>query len=362
MARLKLKIFLIAVAAFLVAAHFVLWVVISRSGPGLIQDYISRSIGWEVQTDGVKFSLLSEGVKIKNLRICDPTRPDAAPLFSAKRIKLRLNLFALLAGRLTIKKIIVLSPSLNLSRNGGGHWIMPAEPPSGPTAQDSSVEKTAPPTKSGPAKKRFRLAVCFEQVDLRKGEIFLRDATVSPPFWVRIKNIHAKGSLKSTQRMEFRLDGKVECKDTATLRVEGEMVFAPGAPWNATVKVDLQNLDMLLLAPYYQPHSPAAITGGKFSMQSTLHCDRDMLKDSLQTITLQNIMIHSWREEFLQGSSFGIPNKELADYVNRNCGELRLDFSVAGPVKEVASLTGPDAWKALGASAVNQWFSKERSQ
>ncbi len=239
---------------------------------------------------------------------------------------------------------------------------MPAQHPSDQPAQKAGVEQPAPPTQTGPSKKLFHLTVCFDRLDLRKGEIFLHDATVSPPFWVRIKNIQARGQLKSPVRMELLLDGQVECKDAATLHAEGEMAFASGAPWNATVKLDLQNLDIMLLAPFYRPHSPAAIAGGKLSLQSTLHCDRDTLKDSQQTITLRNLKIHSWREDFLKGSSFGIPNKELADYVNRNSEELRIDFSVSGPLQDVVSLTGPDAWKALGASAVNQWFGKERTR
>ncbi len=364
--RIRIRIVLAVLAAVFIAAHLLLWVAMSSKGPQILQESLSRYFGYSVQADRVKVSLLSQRVKIKNLAVSDPAHPEAPPFLTAKTVYLRLNLFALFARRISIQRVLVYSPCLTVSRDPNGRWILPirpAKPAQNDRGQEPGRQKQAPQSQvtRTPASSWFHFQINFHKLEIRKGEILFDDQTVSPPFWVRLKNIRVQGQFTSPTFLRFGLTGEVEERAATAFDISGECELRDGK-FSSEIVAKLNDLDITLLTPYYQHHSPVGLASGKLDLRSTLRCRENVVKDSEQTITLKDLRFHSWSKEFLDGQIFGISNKELAEYLERNRDRIDVNFSISGPLDELKSLPTKDSWHMLGMSVVDQWFHKGKSQ
>ena len=360
--RLRIKMIGGVLASLFIAAHLLLWVVMSNKGPQILQESLSHYLGFTVSADRVKVSLLSQGVKIKNLSLRDPERPGDKPFFTAKTVYLRLNLFALLAKRITVRKVLIFSPSLTIWRDPRGRWILPVSPGRGKRQEGiGQVPVPAQESPKRPISSKRHLQVKFYKLDVRKGEILFYDQTVSPPFWVRLKNIVAKGQFATPTLLRFGLTGDVEAREPAAFEIGGECEVRNGK-FSSNINAHLDNMDITLLAPYYQHRCPVSISCGKLYLKSTILCNNNVLNNSAQAITFKNLKFHSWSAEFLGGKIFGMSNKELVDYLEHNGDQINMDFSLSGPLEDLQSLPAADTWRLLGLSVIDQWFHRDKAQ
>ncbi len=344
--RLRVKVILASAGVLLVLAHVLLWIFISNKGPIILERTLARQLGVHLAADRVKFSLLSQGLKVKNLRVTDASDPNGKPIFTAKKVLLRFNLFALAAKRISLRKIIFLSPTLALSRNQYGKITLPVTRPAGDSA--SQPPRETPPAAGPPAavSKPF-FSVRFHKVDLRNGEVLFTDNTISPPFWVRMKAIRIQGQFLSETLMRFEASGLIECQEPARLGMRGDLGLENGKI-DGNLDVQLDDMDITLLSPYYQAQFPMTIAHGRLFLKSALRCKQGILEESEQTLTVRGLKIGSWREGFLDSTFMGLPAKDFAEYLEQNGSEISFDFSVSGPLQEVLSLQDMRNWKMPG--------------
>ncbi len=356
---LRIKIILLAVVCTLVAAHFLLWAMVSTKGVDILKQSLSRHLGLTVSADRVKFSLLSQAVRIKNLKLSDPADPEAQPVFTAKKVILHFNLFSLFLRRITIKRVLIDYPNLELSRNSEGQWGFPVrrtkpKPPAG-MASGPAAPNTGASAGIKPGSRKHTLDVALGKLEIKHGEISFHDDILSPAFWIRLKDIRLKGKFLHRSSLQFTLSGLVDGKTPANFQVRGETGWTHGK-WNANLSAQATGIDISWLAPYYQRYIPATVSGGNLFIHSDILCADNVIKESSHSLTLRNFKIHSWNEEFLKGRTFGIPNRELADYLARNGDEISLTLDVSGPFTDFKTMSIRDTLKMMGLSAVNQWF------
>ncbi len=344
--RLRVKVILASTGVLLVLAHVLLWIFISNKGPIILEKTLARQLGVHLAADRVKFSLLSQGLKVKNLRVTDVSDPNGKPVFTAKKVLIRFNLFALAAKRISLRKIIFLSPTLTLSRNQYGKITLPVARSSADAPAQPPQQISAETVAQAPVKKPF-FSVRFNKVDLRNGEVLFTDNTIAPPFWVRMKAIRIQGRFLSETLMRFEASGLIECQEPARLAMRGDLGLENGKI-NGNLDLQLDDMDITLLSPYYQAQFPMTIAHGRLFLKSAFRCKQGILEESEQTLTVRGLRIGSWREGFLNRTIMGLPAKDFAEYLEQNGSEISFDFSVSGPLQEVLSLQDTRNWKMPG--------------
>ncbi|MDP8237430.1 MAG: AsmA family protein [Candidatus Erginobacter occultus] len=108
---------------------------------GRLEGEIREKAGVELEIGDLSASIF-KGFTVREVTVASPAQEDPA-LFSAAEIVLKYNLADLLARKVTVDRIAIVSPRVRLRKDPEGNWILPA----GPAAEDK-------PAPAGPGKKR----------------------------------------------------------------------------------------------------------------------------------------------------------------------------------------------------------------
>ena len=111
----------------LAGAGLLLALFVVRPGAGGLKTRITRSISLalarQVETGSVHVRMLPQpGFDLENFVVHDDPLFSAEPMLRAQEVTAVLRLSSLLRGRLEISRLSLTEPSLNLVRNGDGHW------------------------------------------------------------------------------------------------------------------------------------------------------------------------------------------------------------------------------------------------
>ncbi len=144
----------IGIALVLALLIFALFLIRPGAGrlKGRIVSSISRALGSQVEVTSVTFQLLPRpGFELDNFVVYDDPAFGAEPMLRAGEVTAALRVTSLLRGRLEISKLNLSEPSLNLVRNGDGHWNLEtlleraAKMPIAPTGKFKSEKRPAFP-------------------------------------------------------------------------------------------------------------------------------------------------------------------------------------------------------------------------
>ncbi len=112
---------------------------------------ISLAVGRPVQVGYVSLRFIPPGFQINKFAIQDDPGFSAEPMLRSDEVVARLRVTSLLRGRLEISRLELTDPSLNLVRNGEGHWNVEtileraAQTPVAPTSKAKSESRPAFP-------------------------------------------------------------------------------------------------------------------------------------------------------------------------------------------------------------------------
>ncbi len=151
---------------FLVAAYFIVgsgWFIRSQVFPR-----VQKATGVTLTADGVAFSPLSQ-LELTGFRAS--ADPAAAPLATAKILRVRYSALALLGGTLKVDDVLVDGLAVTLEKNADGSWKLPALP---------AAAAPAPAAPAAPGKKRPPFRPEIRNIDVRDFSLTVTQAGAEP--------------------------------------------------------------------------------------------------------------------------------------------------------------------------------------
>ena len=189
-----------------------------RPGANRLKTRITRSISVELQRSvdigSVSLRVLpAPGFDLKNFVLYDDQAYSAEPMMQAAEVTANLRMASLLRGRLEIARLNLTEPSVNLVRNGEGHWNLEslleraAKSPLAPTSKGTTESRAGFPYVEAD---NGRINVKIGQ---EKKSYALTNADFS--FWQEDENTWAMRLKAQPVRTDFNLT------DTGELKVNG---------------------------------------------------------------------------------------------------------------------------------------------
>jgi hypothetical protein len=190
----------------------------SRPGVNRLKSRITRSISVELQRPveigSVSLRVLpAPGFDLKNFILYDDQAFGAEPMMQASEVTAELRVASLLRGRLEIARLNLTEPSVNLVRNGEGHWNL-----------ESLLERAAnsPMAPTGKSKRESRAGFPYVQADggrinLKIGQEKKNYALTNTDFsfWQEAENTWAMRLRAQPMRTDFNVS------DSGDLKVNG---------------------------------------------------------------------------------------------------------------------------------------------
>jgi uncharacterized protein involved in outer membrane biogenesis len=175
---------------------------------------ISLALGRPVEISGVSLHLLPRpGFDLENFIVHDDPVFSAEPILRAGEVSAALRVTSLLRGRLEIARLSLGSPSLNLVRDGEGHWNV-----------ENLVERAAKTPVAPTGKSRTETRPGFPYIEADNARINFKFGQEKKPyaltdsefgFWQDSENSWGMRLSARPVRTDFNLS------DTGTLQVDG---------------------------------------------------------------------------------------------------------------------------------------------
>lgn len=208
----------------------------------MIVAQLSRSFQAPVRLEGVNF-LLHQGIQVRGLEVSQPEGYPKGLFLSSDYLVAKYRLFSLLKGRLELREVRLVAPSIQLLRRADGRWNAQdvlraaADDPPGWTlpalqaADELSVERG-----------RLRILDPGKRVDavIERFELKVRDYSVDSPFSVELSFTNDSHLGGRDVQARLLLEGKVDLAglrkreasvsaETLSLTVDGRTVSGSGS-------------------------------------------------------------------------------------------------------------------------------------
>lgn len=132
---------------------------------------LSRATGRQVRLGRITASLLPRpGLSVEALAVAEGPRHPGRDALRAERLSLRLGLMDLLRGRVAIRSIVLVRPTITLIRDAGGRWSF----------DDLPRRKTAAPAAAGAPGAGGPFDLSVDRARLRGGRLFVYDDAATP--------------------------------------------------------------------------------------------------------------------------------------------------------------------------------------
>ena len=301
------------------------------------------------QSEILELNLRLSGVEILGLRLPAPRTgaPDdwpAADFLTAERVLMTPAWGDLVQGRLRLRRVQVISPTLSVVRGSSGLRVLPNLTESGsvPHAQalpglmlahavvaegvsGLSAQSVADFTKVAYTLPKSLLRLDIEQLDITGGTLEFFDVTIrKPALMFRVERVEARLSRISLPDLSgpITLSGLVKGKNRdGQLELRGEVNVAQKS---ADLHLALKNVDLPPFQAYFFEPTDADLSQGRFDLETRLQLQRGALKAPVQ-MTLSELALDSGGARFM-GLPYGVALELLKDQQ----GRIELQFEVAG--------------------------------
>jgi|GEM_PF-1104251 len=168
-----------------------------------IREEAQSQAGVDIELGSLSASIFS-GFVLKDIIIASP-EPGEKPLIEIGEVTLKYNLPDLLKKRITINRILVNRPSVNLRRNENGEWVLP-HPPQKQKKSPPPEKKEAKKKKAGPTgESAWKISV--QSIRIVDGVVELRTGGKYDPVVIEEVNIMARiRSLTAPRKIEGKLN------------------------------------------------------------------------------------------------------------------------------------------------------------
>ena len=202
----------------LVCAGLVLGLFLVRPGAARLKQRIAGSIAMalqrQVEVGSVHIRLLPQpGFDLEDFVVQDDPAFSAEPVLRAQEVTAFLRLSSLLRGRLEISRLSLTEPSLNLTRNDGGHWNI-----------ENLLERTAKTAVAPTGKARSESRPAFPYIEADRGRINFKFGPEKKPFALADANYAFWQDSENAWGMRLRarpMRTDLNLSDTGQFRVSG---------------------------------------------------------------------------------------------------------------------------------------------
>ena len=290
-----------------------------------------------------------------------------ANLIKLPQVKIGLESFEPLEGRLHLSKILIQSPDLSLSRGQDGVL---------------NVQKlvTASKTKGGDdngSKEKAAVRVAIDAIEIAEGSISVMDHAVEPAFLSSLEKLDLSiRGFTNTPGTRAAIELDTRTGDNETIGIEGSLAADP-LLWEGQVTVS--GLKLAKYAPYYQKEILFDVLDGRMAVASTVRVEtkgkevRFGVTDLASSLTSLKLKKPDETENFLEIPELQIKGVAL-DFVGKavtigelssqmvkltairdNKGEFNLQQLIpvpseppnGKPTESVSSVAAPSPWKVL---------------
>jgi AsmA protein len=210
-----------------------------------IEQKASQALGRKVQLGNLSLSILGGSLGIDDLSISDNPRFSSSPFLTAKKVKVGVELIALIfSQQVNVTEITIIEPQVTMLKDPGGRWNFSSIGSSGSSAPAAEQKK---PTSGGGAQ-----SVAIKELNLEDGQITL-GSTTSQKRTV-YKNVNLQASDVATTN-NFPVTFSMELPGGGTVKIDGKV--GPVDPKDAAftpqdVKLTVSTLN-LASAGYLDP-------------------------------------------------------------------------------------------------------------
>jgi hypothetical protein len=175
---------------------------------------INLALGRQVDVGSMTLRLLPQpGFELENFVVHDDPAFGAEPILQSSDVVALVRVSSLLRGRLEIARLSLTEPSLNLVRNGEGHWNL-----------ENLLERTARTSVAPTAKARSEARPGFPYIEANHGRINFKFGQEKKPYTLTEANFALWQDSENTwgvrlQAQPMRTDFNLS--DTGSLEVEG---------------------------------------------------------------------------------------------------------------------------------------------
>jgi len=268
-----------------------------------VEELLNHSIAYTKLEAG-----LGGTIRLKNLSMVDPTKPQQAALLEVQDMILHCNILPLLAKKIIIEEITLNRPHFNLIRDKQGNYNLIKYTPK---AKKKAVNKEKPDKISPDTTLFFTIT----HLNIKNGKLIFTDysKTSSSPFQLIIKNINSRAS-------------HISMASSFPLSLSGEIVSTPPSflKLNALInllhkevksKVKLTPLDIIRFVPYF-PDLPFTPLKGYCALDLKMTANRSLDFSSQGLISLKDITI----------SPVGIPYDEPSGILMDTLRNINIDL------------------------------------
>ncbi|MGL6071264.1 DUF748 domain-containing protein [Craterilacuibacter sp.] len=249
--------------------------------PGMVQKAASdwaQGIGYRLKLGQVDIAPWSMRVELGQVSLSDA---QGAPLFSADKLVLNAEPWALLAGRWQLSELSLGAPKLSLARGGDGVWNW------------ARLIEAASPKSAAPKQEDDSLpSLLIEALRIRQGQVVVDDAQATgskmalTPFDLTLNDLSSAPGKNGRLHLDARLN------DGARLAWQGQIGLAPLASQG---EITLQQLKLASVWPWVQSSLNLAAPKGAVSLTARY---RFAMPDAKPELILPDVSLTASALEF----------------------------------------------------------------
>ena len=210
----------------------------------------NNSIAFTQYKDKPSSLTLSGDIVIKNIEIADI---ESKPLINLPAINISIAPSEISSGKIHLSKVSFQSPEIYIRRDkAGGLNINSLVPPAEPTQSDDQSEESDQ-----------AVLVEADEIRIEGGKVVFSDASLEKAVETTLKQIELTGENISTAEesqgtiaLSFELNNKGYFSTKGSLGIN---------PLTTNLELDLKDIDIVPLQPYFTDKVKILVTGGKFS-------------------------------------------------------------------------------------------------
>ena len=300
--------------------------------------YAVRFLGERVQRltgEGLTIAEVKPGparLSVKGVRFEEPA--SGKRLLEIEEIRLYPSLLSALRGKITIREVVLVRPSVHVSRSRDGIYLGPwISGEMGRTAGTSRQGRAGASKERGAAReeKGDPIPVKIDQLRVEGGTFsFVDDKVGEPPARIEMKGIdlllekikYPLTSHPSALRFKARVKG--ERKD-GSIDARGWIDFATS---DMDVDLKVQELELKLFQPYYRKRVTAEIESGEIRLDAKVAVAKKVINAPCQ------LDIADFRLAKSQGMFFYIPADLIISLLKDKGNRVKAHFTIKGDTRD----------------------------
>ncbi len=261
---------------------------------------VEVKLGRKVNIEDFRLYLLRGGT-FKNIEIANNKDFSKTPFFKTDKMVVKYALLPLIHKELVIKKVVLVKPQILIERSKEGQWSFSDLVKTQMTADQSadlrryqrqSVFKISGHQRLAYAateeEKSKKMAVTVGSIVLQKGRIIFNDEVIPQIMTIEDLDILVS-NISQEEKADFDISLNITEEMASPLRIKASLnPFTLKETRDIDVRIDIDDLNLIYFAPYYQSFLPGKLQSAKLNISLDLG-----LKEKISSqgkVTLKNLV------------------------------------------------------------------------